>query len=240
MRLIDSDLQSPAYTAAADEAILIARNEGIVPNTLHFYRRDVPTISLGHFQKVEECVDLAKAKEKEVRLIRRMSGGSTIYTDPGQIIYSLTVHRSDLPSSPAEAFRIVCRGILEALSLLGLDGEFEPVNDVLIGGRKISGSAQLRRGNVIAQHGTILVDTDLTLMSDVLRSRKRTADGMTALAKEMEYVPSMDVVKGALVKGFSRALDESITPGSMTEREETLVADLIRNKYGTSRHTFLR
>ncbi|HPT73768.1 MAG TPA: hypothetical protein PKX52_02590, partial [Methanomassiliicoccaceae archaeon] len=73
-RLIDSGFKDAAYTAAADEAMLIARNERSAPSTLHLYRRDAPAVALGYFQKVRECVDLTVAREKGVSIVRRMSG----------------------------------------------------------------------------------------------------------------------------------------------------------------------
>ena len=61
-RFVDSDLISPATASAVDEAILAARAEGSVPDTFHLYRRNSPSISLGHFERVAESVDLEAAK----------------------------------------------------------------------------------------------------------------------------------------------------------------------------------
>lgn len=129
-RLIDTDLASPAYTSAADEAMVIARQKNIVPNTLHLYRRDRPTVSLGYSEIVEDSVNLAVAKERGVHLVRRMSGGSAIFTDQNQIIYSVILEKDMVPESPNETFPIVCGGIVNALRILGLEAEFKPINDV--------------------------------------------------------------------------------------------------------------
>lgn len=239
-RLIDSDLRPPPYTAAADEAILTARHHGLVPDTLHLYRRSVPAVSLGHFQRAEESVDLAVARENGVEVVRRLSGGSAIYTDPGQLVYSVVLRRSDLPASPQQTFEKVCGAIIGALSSLGLEASFEPPNDVLIDGRKVSGSAQARRWDVVVQHGTLLVDTDLGLMARVLRGAKRPAEGMTTLARELGRTPSMEEVKAAVVGGFARAFGVGIEKGGMTSQEEALTARLVEEKYGTAAHAFLR
>ena len=45
-RLVDSDLASPAYTAACDDAMMLARHQRVIPNTLHLYRRALPTVSM--------------------------------------------------------------------------------------------------------------------------------------------------------------------------------------------------
>ena len=56
-RFVDSGRTTPEFTVAADEAIALARAEGSVPNTLHLYRREVPTVSLGYFQSVQDDID---------------------------------------------------------------------------------------------------------------------------------------------------------------------------------------
>ena len=239
-RLLDSDLRDAAYTAAADEAILIARNEGVAPSTLHFYRRDAPAVSIGYFQKTRECVDLEAAAAENVSLVRRMSGGSAIYTDSGQLIYSLTVDSSEVPGTEEEAFERVCRALIDALSMLGIEATHHRPNDVLVRGRKISGSAQVRRGSIVALHGTILVDTDLDRMERVLRSAKRTAGGMTSIAIELGTAPPMSDVKSAVVSGFRRAFGTGISEGPMSDRENELTAHLVETKYSTAQHTFLR
>jgi lipoate-protein ligase A len=96
-RLVDSDLLEPARSAGVDEAILLARNEGSVPDTLHIYRRTMPTVSLGHFERIGESVDIEAAERMGVSIVRRMSGGSAIYTDPDQLIYTVAVGKGSMP-----------------------------------------------------------------------------------------------------------------------------------------------
>ncbi len=239
-RLIDTDLAPPAYTSAADEAIVIARQKNIAPNTLHLYRRDRPTVSLGYFENARESVNLDVAKEKGVQLVRRMSGGSAIFTDPKQIIYSVILEKEMVPESPNETFPIICGGIIRALEVFGIKAEFKPVNDVLVNGRKISGSAQTRKWDVVLQHGTLIVDADFALMFKVLRTRKKkvkTPEGMTSLAKELGRVPRMDEVKAAIVKGFAQQFSVEIVKGVLTHFEKNTIERLIEEKYGRDEYT---
>ena len=239
-RLIDTDLASPAYTSAADEAIMIARQKNIAPNTLHFYRRDRPTVSLGYFENVLESVNLEVAKEGGVQLVRRISGGSAIFTDPNQMIYSVVLEKEMVPESPNETFPIVCGGIIKALNVFGLEAEFKPINDILVKGKKISGSAQTRKWDVVLQHGTLIVDADFTLMFRVLRTKRKkvkTQEGMTSLARELGRVPSMDEVKAAIVKGFSQQFNVEIVKGVLTHFERNTIDRLIEEKYGKEEYT---
>jgi len=239
-RLVDSDLAAPAYTAACDEAIMLARHEGIAPNTLHLYRRSVPTVSIGYFEKVEEAVDLEAMRRRRVGLVRRVSGGSAIYTDLGQVIYSVVLGNDMVPESPNATFELICTGVIKALERLGLKAQFKPVNDVLVSGRKISGSAQTRKWDVVLQHGTLMVDTDFEAMFDVLKTgrRARTKESLTSLAKEMGEAPSMERVKQALVDGFASAFGVEIVVGELTRYEKEKIETLLKERYDREEYTF--
>jgi lipoate-protein ligase A len=237
-RLVDSGLVPPPVSAALDEAILEAHIAGKVPNTLHFYRRDRPTISVGYFQKVAESVDVTECGRRKVALVRRKSGGSSIYTDSGQLIYGLVVHEDDLPDDRMESFRIVCTAIAKAMRTFGVDAVYRPMNDVEVGGMKISGNAQLRRKGSVLQHGTIVVDTDLKQMDCVLRVLKiapgvgvRPSDRVTTLASLLGAAPDMDSVKGALVSSFEDAFKVRFAQKRLSKIEEAFVRKLVRERY---------
>lgn len=238
-RLIESDLVPPAHSVATDEAIVMARHQRIVPNTLHLYVRDRPTVSLGYFEKIEESIDLEVARRHDVQVVRRMSGGSSIFTDPGQLIYALIVDKEMVSESPNETFEQICQAIIKALDVLGLKGEFKPVNDVLVNKRKISGSAQMRKWDIVLQHGTLMVDTNFDLMFEVLKMRKkgRSKDSVTSLAKELGEAPTMDRVKRAVVEGFTSNFKVEIAKGSLTRYELKTIADLVETKYGREEYS---
>ncbi len=239
-RLVDSDLAAPAYTAACDEAMMMARHQRIIPNSLHLYRRASPTVSIGYFEKVEEVVDLEAMKRRGIGLVRRVSGGSAIYTDPGQVIYSVVLDSQMVPESPNATFELICKGVIKALERLGLAADFKPVNDVLVVKRKISGSAQTRKWDVVLQHGTLMVDTDFDAMFDVLRPGKKGKgrDSVTSLAKELGEAPSMERVKEAMVQGFASAFDVEIVKGELTRYEEETIETLLKERYGREEYTF--
>jgi len=241
-RLVDTDLAPPSYTAACDEAIVSARHKNIAPNTLHFYRRDRPTVSLGYFEKLEEAVDQEVAREHGVAIVRRMSGGSAIFTDSGQLIYSVILDKEFMPDDPNDSYELICSAVIRGLKNLGVKATFKPVNDILVNGRKISGSAQKRQGKVMIQHGTIIVDTDFDLMFSVLRSRKKIKgkEEMISLRQATGRDIPMDKVKEAVITGFSNVFSAVIKKGSLTHYEERLIERLIEEKYGREEYTLSR
>ncbi|MHC1681176.1 MAG: biotin/lipoate A/B protein ligase family protein [Methanomassiliicoccales archaeon] len=235
LRLVDSGLCHPLYTVALEEALLESCSKGLMPPTLHFYVRDRPTVSLGYFEKVETAIDPQVLLDEGVFLVRRMSGGSTIFTDQGQLIFSLTVDQGAIPK-PEDAYALTCGVIVKALRSLGVEAEHKPPNDIIVNGKKISGSAQTRKKGMLMVHGTLLVDTDLDRMMRVLRPRhdkhSRTREEMTCLREHLECSPNMSQVKDALVQAFSEALEQRAVCIPVNEREKGRVKTLIEEKYG--------
>ena len=118
-RLVDSGLVQPPESAALDEAILEAHSRDLVPPTLHFYVRATPTVSVGYFQRLEESIDLDECRKRGVAVIRRKSGGSTIYTDRGQLIYGLVTDTTCVGRDDS-VFSAVCGAIAKAISWTAL------------------------------------------------------------------------------------------------------------------------
>lgn len=208
---------------------------GLMPPTLHLYSRDRPTVSLGYFERVAEAVDLEAVRREDIFLVRRMSGGSTIFTDQGQLIFSLTIDQGALPR-PEEAYALTCKVLIAALHTLGLEAEHKPPNDVLIAGKKVSGSAQTRKRGMIMVHGTVLVGTDIDRMMRILRPRQdkhaRGKADMTSLREELGRQVDMVQVKNALVQAYAEALEQRVVPIPVNEREKGRVKKLIEEKYG--------
>jgi len=233
-RLLDSGLVRPAESAALDEALLDSLASGASPPTLHFYVRAVPTVSIGYFQKVGESVDLDACGRLGVSIVRRRSGGSSIYTDQGQLIFALVLPDTALPSDREGSFRLVCGEVARVLSSYGLDARYRPVNDVEVGGRKLSGSAQLRGRGCVLHHGTLIVDTDLGRMDAVLRagtSGARPSERVTTMASLIGRAPDMHEVKGRLASAFSGLFGKSFVPGPMTADEGSTVRKLVEERY---------
>lgn len=238
-RLLDSGLSEPAFTVAADEAIALARAKGIVPNTLHFYRRDSPTVSLGYFQKVDKAIDIDFCKANGVRIVRRVTGGSAIYTDSNHLIYGLAVDEDTLPADREMAFRKVCSALVIALAQMGIPAVHKPINDVLVSGRKISGSAQIKRRGIVLQHGTLVLKNDTAMMKGALRmdEMKLSQRGltpstcMTSLFEIMGNMPDIEKVKASLVYGFEKEFNVHLEPSEFTSQEAEIIDGLVQKKY---------
>ena len=123
-----------------------------------------PTLMIGKYQNVFEEIDLAFARDNGIKIIRRLSGGGTIYTDGGGFQYTFIEKGGDLID-----FSGYMTPVAEALNGMGVPAEISGRNDMLLGGRKISGNAQFKLGGKTVHHGSLLFDTDLDMMERASR-----------------------------------------------------------------------
>jgi lipoate-protein ligase A len=115
---------------------------------------------------------------------------------------------------------------------------FKPPNDVLVHGKKISGSAQRHQKNIVLIHGTILVSTNLDLMQQVLvNTNKKT---VTTLEKELHNPPTMKEVKHQLITEFEDEFQTQFKTGTFTPDEYDIITHLIKNRYSQENWTYAR
>ena len=158
--LPDEKDRSLAFFLAMEE--FVARK---IEGEAFFVWRVAPTVIFGRNQVLENEVNLEYCKAKGVSIVQRKSGGGCVYSDKGNIMISYVSERGVV----SEVFDRYLSNLTECLLGLGLDAEKSGRNDILIGGRKVSGNAfhQLPDRSIV--HGTLLYDTDLDALESAIR-----------------------------------------------------------------------
>lgn len=198
----------PAWGMAAERFFLDSVRKG-GPNTLLVYSRDRPTVSIGAYAVESECVDLGFVQDNGISIVRRISGGSAIFTGPGQLTYSHAYKRTK--ETKEEGYARICGYVAKGLSSLGIDARYKPVNDVVCNEKKISGGAQYRDASCVLQHGSVIISLD-----------KEFLDGSLIPLKPVEYtLSSIDSITGktndpaevfmAIVSGFPEAYVDTLS-----------------------------
>ncbi|MDR3282942.1 MAG: hypothetical protein LBS92_04960 [Candidatus Methanoplasma sp.] len=213
MRYVYLGVVTPDQSVAVDRAVFEARERGFVDDTVHVCSRDRRTISLGRFGSRSELLPPAAA----VPCVRRMSGGGTVLTGPGQIIISVTLG-GGMPSR-GRSFEIICGGVSDALNDLGIDSEYSPPNDVLANGMKISGGAQYRRGECLLHHATLIIDGDPAVWDVLPRPAGSRYSDLTSVAECLGSIPDMAGVARTAVERIAEGLGLALKPGRLTEWE---------------------
>lgn len=233
---------SDAFTnMAVDESIMIHVGEDASPPTIRLYGWNPPAVSIGYFQGLEEEVALKACNERGVDCIRRITGGGAVFHEK-EVTYSLAVHETNpiIPQNMLESYMIICQGVIEGLNGLGIAAQFVPLNDIIVGGKKISGSAQTRRNHSVLQHGTVLMDTDVEKMFSLLKVpsekikdklienvKERVTSITSAVSKNVEF----DDVCAALAKGFERSLEIELVQGQLSTTEKELAEEIRKDRY---------
>jgi len=212
---------------------------GECPPTLRLYRWNPPALSLGYFQDENEVADIAACRRAGIDLVRRPTGGrAVLHCD--ELTYSIIVpevHPFIDRGSVLEAYRSISRGLVTALNLAGITASLTPEKEgqanlapgscfdtpsayeIQVQGKKVIGSAQLRRDGILLQHGAILFRLPADLYRQVLKKsyRKGAAGQEIDLGEQaaglldLGYDVSYERMTRALVKAFSLVIPAVFT-----------------------------
>ncbi len=252
-RLLPLETNSGAMNMAVDEAILTARIEGKVPNTLRLYRWQPSTVSVGRNQNPASEVYLDACKQQGVDVVRRISGGGAVYHDfEGEVTYSKVAPTQDIAAGDITAvYAKVYEAVKDSLRLLGITADFSGGDakncpNMTVHGKKISGSSQTITRGTVLQHGTLLRSIDLPKMFTLLRLRDasctQAADiakrKITSIQNELGHPVTPDTVANALAQGFRIMLKMQLEVGELSPYEKNLAEKLYKEKYSTEKWIF--
>lgn len=245
-RVIPLSTTNAYMSMAIDEAVSESVAAGRSDPTMRFWRWGPSAVSIGYFQGIDEEVNLAECARHGVDVVRRRTGGGAVFHDhDGEITYSVIGPEDIFPRGIRESYQTVCGWVIDGLNRLGMDAKFAPINDIVVGERKISGNAQTRRGGVLLQHGTILYDLDVEKMFSLLKiSKEKVSDKAIKSVRDRvtrvldHNIVSIDQLYDALLRGFTSG--KSFTMGSLTADEIRRAQELAETKYMTREWNFQR
>ena len=149
-------------------------------------------IIVGRNQNTAAELDGEYTRARGIQVVRRTTGGGAVYHDLGNLNFTLI---ADGRNSEELDLHLFCQPVAAALKMLGVPVEVSGRNDMLIGGKKFSGNSQrIWRGRVL-HHGTLLFDSDLTVLSSALRVppdkllQKGVASVRSRVANIKDYLP---------------------------------------------------
>jgi lipoate-protein ligase A len=130
-----------------------------------------PYVCIGFHQNAAQEVDLAFCREQGIPVFRREVGGGAVYLDGGQLFFQLVL-RADDPRIPAPRevfYRTFLAPVVELYRRTGVPAVYKPINDIIAGTRKISGSGVGEIGPCIVFVGNLIVDFNYERMARVLK-----------------------------------------------------------------------
>ena len=159
---LDLTTTDPAYNLAVEEYVF----ECLPKDRMYvmLWRND-NAIIIGKHQNTHAQINPAFVREKNIRVVRRLSGGGAVYHDLGNLNFTII---ADAQGDTLDFARF-CDIVIAALKKAGIQAQRNGRNDMTIDGKKFSGNAQYLRQNRVMHHGTILFDSDLTVLSRALQ-----------------------------------------------------------------------
>ena len=240
MRLIIEGGNPGDRQMALDEAMLILLDNGLIPETLRLWNFSPTTLTIGRFLSVKDWVNEEALSKYSIPLIRRFTGGGpALHDEKGEITWTFALKINDL----MKAYSIIAEGLILAIKDFGLKGEFTPINDVVIEGKKVVGMAGAIKRNAVLVHGTFMFNTDLELM-DVIKSPKvkevergKPKARVTTISSLLGEKVCRERAVKALLNGFSQVFN--LEDGELTDLERELTTQL-RWKYTNPAWTYVR
>lgn len=234
MYIIDSPSNN-AYFNIATEEFLLSR---FPTEDLFLLYVNAPSIIVGKFQNTLAEINLDFVKEKGIKVVRRMSGGGTVYHDLGNLNFSF---HTVLGQHDFMDFSIFTEPVLTLLNGLGVPAVLQGRNDLLVEGRKFSGNAKLARQGKMIQHGTILINSEMEILADALKVNplkfidKATKSNRSRVVNLREYLPAgtgteemKDLLKEEIIKNNPGAQRYTLTEDDVAQIEK-----LVAEKYET-------
>lgn len=170
LRVIDSGTYSEPVQQALERVLTDWLADGEIDPTLRFWYRDRPAVPLGRFQAYADEVAVDYVEERDIDVVRRITGGGAMYVEPGAVItYSLYLPRSAVSDDVEASYAELDQWAIDALRDVGLDASHEPLNDIVHPEGKIGGAAQLRTDDAVVHHTTMSYVLNLEEMLRVLR-----------------------------------------------------------------------
>lgn len=231
-------IQSPsnnAYFNIATEEYLLKR---FPTEDLFLLYVNAPSIIVGKFQNTLAEINLDYVQEKNIKVVRRMSGGGAVYHDFGNLNFSFHTLLGDHDFGDFSQFT---KPVLKLLNGLGVPAVLQGRNDLLVDGKKFSGNAKLAKNGKMIQHGTILLNSEMEVLGEALKVNplkfidKATKSNRARVTNLIHYLPedtTTDKLKELLTEEII-----SNNPGAeryiLNDEDKAGIEKLIKEKYET-------
>lgn len=231
LKIIDTTTD-PYWNLAAEEYIL---SRFSVP--VFRLWRNSDAIIVGRYQNAFAEIDRSFVEEHSIPVVRRMTGGGAVFHDLGNVNYSF-FNFSEESTCGGNFTKI----IMQALAGLGLEVTSSGRNDLLLDGKKISGTAVCKQGDRVLQHGTLLFDAQMGRLAGALKPRPEKFEGKGVKSVRSRVTNISEYIAGQMTADeffdhMSRILPEAELY-SYTEEDLQAIEALRQDKYATYQWNF--
>ncbi len=166
MVIVERPQTDPYFNIAAEEYLLKNLNQ----DCFMLWQND-PSVIIGKHQNALAEINLNLVRQRNIPVIRRISGGGAVYQDGGNLNFSFIKHGQEGRLVDFSGF---LHPIVEALNQMGVPARHEGKNDIRVNGLKISGNSEHVHRNKVLHHGTLLFNSNLDMLNEMLRVKSHS------------------------------------------------------------------
>ena len=229
LKLVSTD---PFFNIAAEEYLLKNKTEDFLVLGIND-----PAVIIGKHQVAHREADTEFVVANNIPVIRRISGGGTVYHDKGNVNFSFIINTT---GGMQVDFRKYTLPVIEFLASEGIKASLGGKNDLKVDGLKISGNAEHVYRERVLHHGTLLFDTDLGILRHSLR--KDTSGYITRavesnpshvvnLKDKTDRIRDTEEFRGRMLDYFLGMKGNSLF--ILTPVEENMIESLADSRYRT-------
>ena len=233
MKYLETNSFDPYYNLAFEEYVL---NNNKDDDYLMLWQND-NTIVIGVNQNALEEINFTEVKKANVNIARRITGGGAVYHDLGNLNFSYITDWNDGENRNYGHF---LQPITEAFAEIGIKIEIKGRNDLVIDGKKISGSAQSLVNDRILHHGTLLINSNLDIVGKMLNAspEKMQSKGVKSVRSRVTNIQNyttkelnIDNVKDLLLRHWFGENDVKLS--KLNEKALEEIVNMKNEKYST-------
>lgn len=234
MLIIDSPSNNAFFNIATEEYLLYK----YPTEDIFLLYVNAPSIIIGKFQNTLAEINLDYVNEQKIKVVRRMSGGGAVYHDLGNLNFSF---HTLLGTNDFMDFSKFTEPVINLLNELNVPAKLEGRNDLLVDGKKFSGNAKLARNGKMIQHGTLLINSQMSILGEALKVNplkfidKAVKSNRARVTNLIDYLPAnttLDSFKELLIKKMSTT-NENVEIYKLSDEDIKEIEKLVTEKYDT-------
>ena len=269
-RIIKDICHNGFMNMAIDEAIMMAHEKNMVLPTIRFYQWSPSAVTLGYFQDLKKEINIDVCRKLGIDIVRRPTGGKAVLHDQELTYSIIISEKNPLVDySILKTYKRISQALINGLVSLGIKAELVPLKgkikenvlpvlsqdsptykticfstpsqyEVQVDGKKLIGSAQVRKRGIVLQHGSLLIKLDREKLFSVfnfpsIQIKEKIKEKFKAtcvneiIKKEIDYFQLSDL----LARGFAKEFGVKLIEGKLTNFEEKASYCLLKKKYST-------
>ena len=229
MLTVQNVSHDPFYNQAFEEYVF----QTYLDDDVFFLWQNTPAVVVGSYQNICREVHVESLRRLGIPVVRRMSGGGTVYHDLGNVNYTYI-----LRTSGALDYDAVLSPVIAALNAIGVPARKNRTCDIAIGERKISGSAQKMVKGRLLHHGTLLFSSDLGVLDQITTHRKNdcfqsrgTQSAICTVTNIQEHLAAPMTIEEFQDRLLEQMLPSGCPRLTLTPEQESAVCRLRDEKY---------